>query len=129
VTTAAGAIAQRPVAHSALVRLSIRAFRNLKRAELDLPPAGMVLVGENGQGKTNLLEAIYYLRLLRSLRGAQDAELVTFGESGFHLAGAIEGARAHDVTVGVDRRAAARRSRSTGASPSAWPTRSARSPQ
>ncbi|HMA03745.1 MAG TPA: DNA replication and repair protein RecF [Gemmatimonadaceae bacterium] len=102
-TTAAGAIAQRPVAHSALVRLSIRAFRNLKRAELDLPSAGMALVGENGQGKTNFLEAIYYLRLLRSLRGAQDAELVTFGEAGFHLAGAIEGARAHDVTVGFDR--------------------------
>lgn len=102
-TTAAGAIAQRPVAHSALVRLSIRAFRNLKRAELDLPAAGMVLVGENGQGKTNLLEAIYYLRLLRSLRGAQDAELVTFGEAGFHLAGEIEGARAHDVTVGFDK--------------------------
>lgn len=102
-TAAAGALAQRPVAHSALVRLSIRAFRNLRRAELDLPVAGIALVGENGQGKTNFLEAIYYLRLLRSLRGAQDAELVTFGESGFHLAGAIEGARARDVTVGFDR--------------------------
>ena len=89
-TRAAGAIAHEPVAHSALVRLSIRAFRNLKRAEIDLPQAGIALVGENGQGKTNFLEAIYYLRLLRSLRGAQDAELVTFGESGFYLAGAID---------------------------------------
>jgi DNA replication and repair protein RecF len=103
VTIAAGAIAHIPVAHSALVRLSIRAFRNLRRAELALPTAGIALVGENGQGKTNFLEAIYYLRLLRSLRGAQDAELVSFGEAGFHLAGAIEGARAHDVTVGFDR--------------------------
>jgi DNA replication and repair protein RecF len=103
VTAAAGAIAQQPVAHSALVGLSIRAFRNLRRAELELPTSGIALVGENGQGKTNFLEAIYYLRLLRSLRGAQDAELVTFGESGFHLAGSIEGARAHDVTVGFDR--------------------------
>ncbi len=102
-TIAARAIARHPVAHSALVRLSIRAFRNLRRAELDLPASGIALVGENGQGKTNFLEAIYYLRLLRSLRGAQDAELVSFGESGFHLAGAIEGARAHDVTVGFDR--------------------------
>lgn len=102
-TTAAGALAPVPVAHSALVRLSIRAFRNLKRADLDLPRAGIALVGENGQGKTNFLEAIYYLRLLRSLRGAQDAELVTFGETGFHLAAAIEGVRTHDVTVGFDR--------------------------
>jgi DNA replication and repair protein RecF len=103
VTIAAGAVAQHGVAHSALVRLSIRAFRNLKRADIELPTAGIALVGDNGQGKTNFLEAIYYLRLLRSLRGAQDAELVSFGESGFHLAGEIEGARAHDVTVGFDR--------------------------
>ena len=102
-TIAAGAIAQRPVAHSALVRLSVRAFRNLRRADLELPTSGIALVGDNGQGKTNFLEAIYYLRLLRSLRGAQDAELVSFGEAGFHLAGGIEGARAHDVTVGFDR--------------------------
>ena len=102
-TIVAGAIAQRPVAHSALVRLSVRAFRNLRRADLELPTSGIALVGDNGQGKTNFLEAIYYLRLLRSLRGAQDAELVSFGEAGFHLAGGIEGARAHDVTVGFDR--------------------------
>jgi DNA replication and repair protein RecF len=103
VTIAAGAIARHPVAHSALVRLSVRAFRNLRRVDLELPTAGIALVGDNGQGKTNFLEAIYYLRLLRSLRGAQDAELVAFGEAGFHLAGGIEGARAHDVTVGFDR--------------------------
>ena len=102
-TIAAGAIAQHPLAHSALVRLSVRAFRNLRRVDLELPTAGIALVGDNGQGKTNFLEAIYYLRLLRSLRGAQDAELVAFGEAGFHLAGGIEGARAHDVTVGFDR--------------------------
>ena len=102
-TIAAGAIARHPVAHSALVRLSVRAFRNLRRVELELPTAGIALVGDNGQGKTNFLEAIYYLRLLRSLRGAQDTELVAFGEAGFHLAGGIEGARAHDVTVGFDR--------------------------
>lgn len=102
-TAAAGAIERSPVAHSALRRLSIRSFRNLKRAEIDLPAAGIALVGENGQGKTNFLEAIYYLRLLRSLRGAQDAELVTFGEAGFHLAATIEGARAREVSVGFDR--------------------------
>jgi DNA replication and repair protein RecF len=103
VTASAGAIEHDPVAHSALRRLSIRSFRNLKRTEIDLPSAGIALVGENGQGKTNFLEAIYYLRLLRSLRGAQDAELVTFGEAGFHLSATIEGSRAHDVSVGFDR--------------------------
>ena len=102
-TAVADAIAREPVAHSALRRLSIRSFRNLKRASIDLPAAGIALVGENGQGKTNLLEAIYYLRLLRSMRGAQDAELVSFGESGFHLSATIDGARAREVSVGFDR--------------------------
>jgi DNA replication and repair protein RecF len=102
-TAAAGALAEPPVAHSALRQLAIRSFRNLRRAELELPAAGIALVGENGQGKTNFLEAIYYLRLLRSMRGAQDAELVAFGEGGFHLAAKIDGARAREVTAGFDR--------------------------
>ena len=36
---------------------------------------GLVVIGENGQGKTNLLEAIYYLQILRSARGARDQDL------------------------------------------------------
>lgn len=44
-------------------------------------------MGENGQGKTNLLEAIYYLVLFRSFRGVKDRELVRFGEAGFFVAG------------------------------------------
>ena len=52
--------------------LAIRDFRNLERVDLELPTSGMLVVGENGQGKTNLLEAIYYLQLLRSVRGARD---------------------------------------------------------
>ena len=48
-----------------LHRLSIRDFRNIAQAEVEAPRAGFVLVGDNGQGKTNLLEAIYYLHLFR----------------------------------------------------------------
>jgi DNA replication and repair protein RecF len=68
-----------------LARLAVRDFRNLARVDLDLPPEGMVVVGENGHGKTNLLEAVYYLQLLRSARGARDQDLVRFGELGFHV--------------------------------------------
>jgi DNA replication and repair protein RecF len=68
-----------------LHRLAIRDFRNLHRVTMAPPPDGLVVVGDNGHGKTNLLEAIYYLRLLRSVRGARDAELAMFGASGFHL--------------------------------------------
>ena len=46
----------------------------------------MVLQGANGQGKTNLLEAVYYPVLFRSFRRAADPELVRFGEAGFSIA-------------------------------------------
>jgi DNA replication and repair protein RecF len=74
-----------------LTRLALRNFRNLASLDLDLPPAGVVIIGDNGQGKTNLLEAIYYLVLFRSLRGAKDRELVRFGEQGFFVGGQTDG--------------------------------------
>jgi DNA replication and repair protein RecF len=70
-----------------LSRLTVRQFRNLAALDIDLPPRGVVVVGANGQGKTNLLEAIYYLVLFRSFRGGKDHELVRFGEAGFFVAG------------------------------------------
>jgi DNA replication and repair protein RecF len=70
-----------------LTALTVRDFRNLASLDLELPPPGIVVVGANGQGKTNLLEAIYYLVLFRSFRGARDRELVRFGEAGFFVAG------------------------------------------
>jgi DNA replication and repair protein RecF len=70
-----------------LAGLTIRQFRNLASLDLELPPQGVVIIGDNGQGKTNLLEAIYYLVLFRSLRGVKDRELVRFGEPGFFVAG------------------------------------------
>lgn len=66
-------------------RLTVRSFRNLADAVLDVPEAGMVLLGANGQGKTSLLEAIAYPVLYRSFRTALDAEVARFGEAGFHV--------------------------------------------
>src|SRR5690348_1029783 len=86
-----------------LHRLSIRAFRNLARVDLTPAAEGMAVIGENGQGKSNLLEAIYYLQILRSFRGARDRELVGFGAPGFHLSADVHGARAREVAVGFER--------------------------
>jgi DNA replication and repair protein RecF len=55
-------------------------FRNLAGGAVEFGPALNVLVGENGQGKTNLLEAIYYFRFGRSFRAQSDAELIQFGQ-------------------------------------------------
>lgn len=54
-------------------------FRNYAALDLEVSPGVTVLVGANGQGKTNLLEAIAYLATLSSFRGAADASLVRDG--------------------------------------------------
>lgn len=82
-----------------LSRLAIRGFRNLAGGELNVPPGGFALVGRNGQGKTNLLEAAYYPVLLRSFRGAADSELVAFGGPGFSVDATFDGESAGSVTV------------------------------
>jgi len=78
-----------------LSRLRLHAFRNLEDQTLDLPPGGVALIGDNGQGKTNLLEAVYYLEIFRSFRGAPDEQLVRFGEEVFRVEGRL---RADDGT-------------------------------
>jgi DNA replication and repair protein RecF len=65
--------------------LVVRSVRNLADATFELPLDGMALVGPNGHGKTNLLEALAYPILFRSLRGARDREIARFGGPGFHV--------------------------------------------
>lgn len=57
--------------HYAVTRLRLTAFRNYPGLALDPDPASVVLTGENGAGKTNLLEALSYLAPGRGLRGAR----------------------------------------------------------
>lgn len=97
-----------------LTALALRDFRNFPRLDLTLPDEGLVVVGENGHGKTNLLEAIYYLQLLRSVRGARDVDLARFGAAGFHLDGAISNGRT--ITVGFERQSRRKRVTVDGAS-------------
>jgi DNA replication and repair protein RecF len=66
-------------------RIEATGFRNLARIELELPAPGAVFLGANAQGKTNLLEALYYPVLFRSLRGANDMDLIRHGDPAFHL--------------------------------------------
>ena len=83
-----------------LQRLTVRGFRNLADATLAVPHAGAVLLGANGQGKTSLLEAIAYPVLFRSFRTVLDAELVRFGDGGFHVElGFLKGDGAHEVAT------------------------------
>lgn len=82
-----------------LRRLELRHFRNLGVQELEFAPEGAAIVGDNAQGKSNLLEAIYYLETFRSFRGARDDQLVAFDEDVFRLVGALEGDDDVEVTA------------------------------
>src|SRR5579862_7827240 len=79
--------------------LEVRDFRNLARVDLPLPPEGIAVVGDNGHGKTSLLEAIYYLHVLRSVRGAHDADVIRFGAPAFH----VRARAGREVGIGYDR--------------------------
>jgi DNA replication and repair protein RecF len=62
--------------------LSLRTFgfRNLTDTEADIRGKDVFLIGENGQGKTNFLEALYFCSYASSFRGVRDSELVRTGE-------------------------------------------------
>jgi DNA replication and repair protein RecF len=82
-------------------RIVARGFRNLADLDLHLPPDGAVFLGPNGQGKTNLLELLYYPVLFRSLRGSRDIDVTRHGEAGFQLTLVLEeGRRPRELTAG-----------------------------
>ena len=62
-----------------VTHLSLADFRSWEFAELALEPGVTTLTGRNGQGKTNLVEAVEYLATLGSHRVASDAPLIRFG--------------------------------------------------
>jgi DNA replication and repair protein RecF len=92
-----------------LQRLVARGFRNLADLDCELPAEGLALLGANGQGKTNLLEAIAYPVLFRSFRGATDQDLARTGGGGFHVSVAADGTT--PVHVAATWSTAARRKR------------------
>jgi DNA replication and repair protein RecF len=89
--------------------LVARGFRNLADLDCELPAEGLALLGANGQGKTNLLEAIAYPVLFRSFRGAADQDLARAGSDGFHVGIAATGHA--PVSVAATWTAVARRKR------------------
>jgi DNA replication and repair protein RecF len=92
-----------------LARLSTRDVRNLAPLDLELSPAGVAVVGDNGHGKTNLLEAIAYLNLLRSMRGSRDGDVIGFGAEACLVRGQTGGPAARTITVAIDRASRSKR--------------------
>ncbi|HTP02026.1 MAG TPA: DNA replication/repair protein RecF [Anaerolineales bacterium] len=66
--------------------LSLTNFRNFARLDIDVPQRVLLLVGSNAQGKTSLLEAIYYLASFTSFQTHTDRQLINFVEARNSLA-------------------------------------------
>ena len=83
-----------------LTRLKVSNFRNFSQTEIH-PSAGVnIFYGNNGSGKTNLLEAAFILCLGRSQRGNTDLVLVKAGEESYRIEGQLENeGRTHEVAV------------------------------
>ena len=81
-------------------QISLHHFRNYKEAQFSFNGHINVIQGENGVGKTNLLEAVAYLSLPRSVRGVRDSDLIQWGADFFRLEGHVESHRTpHTITV------------------------------
>ena len=59
-------------------RLTVGNFRNISSADVEFSEGVNLLSGDNAQGKTNLLEALYYISLGKSFRGATESEMIKF---------------------------------------------------
>ena len=73
-----------------LIKLKLGSFRNLKNLELAPGQKFNVFYGNNGQGKTNLLESIYLLATMKSFKQAKNAELIAFGAEFALVKGVVE---------------------------------------
>ncbi|AZG47033.1 DNA replication/repair protein RecF [Gordonia insulae] len=80
--------------------LRLRDFRSWRDIDLTLRPEPTIFVGRNGFGKTNLLEAVYYLANLRSHRVSSDGPLVRSGSSAATVLGTVENT-GRELTVQV----------------------------
>ena len=74
-----------------LKELRARSFRNIKEESVRFSPGVNLLFGNNAEGKTNLLEAVYYFARGKSFRGAKDSELCRFGDGYFEISAEFSG--------------------------------------
>ncbi len=82
-----------------LSRLRLRDFRNYGRLDLEFTPGFHLFLGDNAQGKTNLLEAIYLLSTLRSFRGVVSGQMVRLGQKGYFVGGTVVGQGTRDIKI------------------------------
>jgi DNA replication and repair protein RecF len=83
--------------------LRTASFRNLADTEVDTGGKDVFLIGENGQGKTNFLEAVYFCSYASSFRGAPDRDLARSGGTGCSAAARFSDSLYNQVLIRFER--------------------------
>lgn len=89
-----------------LKRISILNYKNLEQVELDFSPKMNCIIGQNGMGKTNLLDAVYYLSFCKSATNAIDSQNVMHNQEFFVIQGSYmtDAGDVEEVYCGLKRR-------------------------
>lgn len=82
--------------------IEIKGFRNLREVSLEIKTEGSFVIGGNGQGKTNFLEAIYYLGTMKSFRTNRDTDLINFERDFFRIKGSYKGKKEGTIEAAYD---------------------------
>lgn len=82
-----------------LAQLRLRDFRNYGRLDASFAPGFQLLLGDNAQGKTNILEAIYLIATLRSFRGVGSAQMLRHQQRGYFVGGKACSQGEHEVKI------------------------------
>ena len=85
-----------------LTRLTIEQFRNIERIACEFTSSFNLIHGQNGSGKTSLLEAIYYLGHAKSFRTHLSSQIIAHKQDGFTLFGELEAENTR-TTIGISR--------------------------
>jgi len=80
-------------------RIYLDGFRNYEKAEVSFDPRLNLVYGDNAQGKSNLLEAISYLGMASSFRGARENEIIGHAQDYFYIKGDIIGEQDGTITM------------------------------
>lgn len=73
-----------------LKHINLLNYKNLRQVELEFVPGINCFVGLNGSGKTNLLDAIYYMSFCKSYFNPVDSQLICHGEDFFMIQAAYD---------------------------------------
>jgi DNA replication and repair protein RecF len=82
-----------------LAQLRLRDFRNYTRLDASFSPGFHLLIGNNAQGKTNVLEAIYLLATLRSFRGVGGSQMIRHAQAGYFVGATVVHQIQHQIRM------------------------------